>query len=367
MLYTAGQPDDTAADARGATPSNAGGQPLRRGKSSLRLPPLARYILLRLLAAIPVMIGVTLICFAIMVAAPGDPVRIIMGQHYDPEIAANLRSSMGLDKPFVVQYGLFLGRVARGDLGRSYVQRTEVSPYLADKFVNTLLLTMVAMVIAVLVGVAAGVVSAAWPRGFFDYTMMLLAVAGISLPVFWLGMMLQLLFASRLGWLPVSDMSYSGSVDTLWQQYKSPLTVWWMYWGRYFVLPGVTLATVPMAIIARLTRSSMLEVMNQDYIRTARAKGLSYQRVVLVHALRNALIPIVTVIGNNFALLLTGAVLTETVFSWPGLGRAMVDAISQYDYPMVMGGVMLMAGVFVAINLLVDLTYGVIDPRVRYG
>ena len=331
------------------------------------LPPFLRFILLRLLAAIPVLIGVTLICFAIMVAAPGDPVRIIMGQHYNPQIAENLRVQMGLDKPFAVQYGLFLSRVVHGDLGRSYVQRTEVAPYLAQKFVNTLLLTLIAMIIAVGCGMVAGIVSAAWPRSPADYLLMLLAVAGISMPVFWLGMMLQLLFASRLGWLPVSDMSYSGSLDSLWSQYQSPLVVWWMYWGRHFVLPGVTLATVPMAIIARLTRSSMLEVMGQDYIRTARAKGLPYSRVVMTHALRNALIPIITVIGNNFALLLTGAVLTETVFSWPGMGRAMVEAITQYDYPMVMGGVMLMAGVFVAVNLLVDMTYGLIDPRVRYG
>jgi dipeptide transport system permease protein len=333
----------------------------------LGFPPLLRFILLRLLAAVPVMLGVTFICFAIMVAAPGDPVRIIMGQHYDPTIAAQLRSSMGLDKPFLVQYGLFVSRVARGDLGRSYVERTEVAPYLGLKFINTLLLTLCAMTLAVLGGMTAGVVSAARPRSPADYALMLLAVGGISLPVFWLGMMLQLLFAGQLGWLPVSDMRYSGSLESLWTQYHSAPRVWWEAYGRHFVLPSLTLATVPMAIIARLTRSSMLEVMGQDYIRTARAKGLSFSRVVLVHALRNALIPVVTVIGVNFAQLLTGAVLTETVFSWPGLGRAMVDAILQYDYPIVMGGVLIMAGVFVTINLLVDLCYGLIDPRVRYA
>jgi ABC-type dipeptide/oligopeptide/nickel transport system permease component len=179
--------------------------------------------------------------------------------------------------------------------------------------------------------------------------------------------MLQLYFASRLGWLPVSDMSYSGSLESLWRNSTSYTQYWWTAYGSHFVLPGITLATVPMAIIARLTRSSMLEVLGLDYIKTARAKGLSYRRVVLVHALKNALIPIITVIGNNFAVLLTGAVLTETVFAWPGLGRAMVDAINQYDYPVVMGGVLMMAGVFVLVNLVVDLLYGFIDPRVRYG
>jgi peptide/nickel transport system permease protein len=331
------------------------------------LPPLPRYIVLRVLAAIPVMIGVTFICFTVMNAAPGDPVRIVMGQHYNEEIADQLRAKWGLDQPFVVQYGRFIGRLTHGDLGRSYVKRTEVSEYLGDKFVNTLLLTLVAMCIAVALGLIAGIVSAAWPRSPADYLMMLLAVGGISIPVFWLGLMLQLYFASNLGWFPVSDMTYSGSLDVLWSNSSSYLSYWWQAYGRHFVLPGITLATVPMAIIARLTRSSMLEVLSLDYIKTARAKGMSYRRVVLIHALKNALIPIVTVIGNNFALLLTGAVLTETVFAWPGLGRAMVDAINQYDYPVVMGGVLMMAGVFVLVNLVVDLVYGFIDPRVRYG
>ena len=329
---------------------------------------LTRYLVMRALAAIPVLIGVTFICFAILAAAPGDPVRIVMGQHYDEEIAAELRAEWGLDQPFIVQYGRFLGRTATGDLGYSYVKRTEVAPYLATKFINTLLLTLVAMVIAVAGGMAAGIISAVRPGRPVDYVVMLLAVGGISIPVFWLGMMLQLAFASHWQWFPVSDMSFAGDPQRLWAEVEGNyLAYWWHSSWRHFVLPGFTLATVPMAIIARLTRSSMLEVMNLDYIRTALAKGLSLQRVVLVHALRNALIPIVTVIGNNFALLLTGAVLTETVFSWPGLGRAMVDGINQYDYPVVLGGVMIMAGVFVLVNLIVDLTYGLIDPRVRYA
>jgi peptide/nickel transport system permease protein len=340
-----------------------------KGIHPLRLPPLLSYLLLRALGAVPVLIGVTFICFTILMAAPGDPVRIVMGQHYDAEIAAQLRAEWGLDQPFIVQYGRFIGRVAQGDLGVSYVKHgMAVGPFLVQRFANTLLLTLVAMIIAIVVGMVAGIASAAWPRSPADYLLMFSAVAGISIPVFWLGLMLQLVFASYLGWLPVSEMESTESLVSLWRQAQGNyVAYWWHVTGKYFVLPSITLATVPMAIIARLTRSSMLEVMSQDYIRTARAKGLSYRRVVLVHGLRNALIPIVTVVGNNFALLLTGAVLTETVFAWPGLGRAMVQAISQYDYPIVLGGVMLMATVFVLVNLAVDLTYALIDPRVRYS
>jgi ABC-type dipeptide/oligopeptide/nickel transport system permease component len=201
-----------------------------------------------------------------------------------------------------------------------------------------------------------------------DYSVMLLAVAGISLPIFWLGLMLQLLFAGKLHLLPVSGMIYPGDLRALYERLDGNLLAyWWQSTGRYFVLPSVTLATVPMAVIARLTRSAMLEVMAQDYIRTARAKGMSTARIVFVHALRNAAIPIVTLIGTNFAALLTGAVLTETIFSWPGMGRAVVDAINQYDYPVILGGVLLMAATFVVVNLLVDLSYGLLDPRVRHA
>lgn len=325
-----------------------------------------RFIAGRLLQAVPVMLGVTFICYAILFAAPGDPVRILMGQHYDAQVAGSLRHQWGLDRPFLVQYGLFALRTAKGDLGQSYLKRTPVAEYLRGKFANTLLLTLSAMLIAVLVGMSAGIVSAARPRSAADVLTMLIAVGGVSLPVFWLGMMLQLLFASRLGWLPVSDMHYSGDLETLWQRCSgSYLAYWWQSTGRYFILPSVTLATVPMAVIARITRSSMLEALAQDYIRTARAKGLGWPRVLLVHALRNAAIPVLTVIGNNFAALLTGAVLTETVFAWPGMGRAMVEAISQYDYPVVLGGAIIMAVTFVSVNILVDITYGLIDPRVR--
>jgi ABC-type dipeptide/oligopeptide/nickel transport system permease component len=332
----------------------------------MRLPPLLAFILRRIALSIPVFVGITFICFAVLAAAPGDPVRIVMGQHYDAQIAGELRAEWGLDQPFLVQYGRFAWRVMHGDLGRSYLKRTAVAPFLAEKFGNTLLLTLIAMSIAVVFGLSFGILSAVYARRALDTLVMILAVIGISLPIFWLGMMLQLLFAGELGWLPVSGMRSPGDSAEQWSRWPGGyLGFLWHYQWRYWVLPGVTLATIPMAVIARLSRSSMLEVLSQDYIRTARAKGLPEHRVILVHALRNALIPIITVIGNNFAVLLTGAVLTETVFSWPGLGRTMVEAISQYDYPIVLGGVIIMAGVFVLVNLIVDLTYGFIDPRVR--
>ncbi|MDQ3024855.1 MAG: ABC transporter permease [bacterium] len=324
------------------------------------------FILRRIALSIPVFIGITFICFAVLSAAPGDPVRIVMGQHYNAEVAERLRAEWGLDQPFLVQYGRFAWRVAHGDLGRSYLKRTDVAPFLADKFRNTLLLTLIAMSIAITFGLSAGILSAVYARRTLDTLVMIVAVIGISMPIFWLGMMLQLLFAGKLGWLPVSGISDPGDMASQWSAWQGDyVSFLWHYKWRYWILPGVTLATIPMAVIARLSRSSMLEVLSQDYIRTARANGLSESRVVLVHALRNALIPIITVIGNNFAVLLTGAVLTETVFSWPGLGRTMVEAISQYDYPIVLGGVIIMAGVFVLVNLVVDLTYGLIDPRVR--
>ena len=333
-----------------------------------RLPPLLGYLLRRVLAAVPVLLGVTFLCYSALTAAPGDPVRVLMGQHYDPEIATQIRHSWGLDQPFIVQYARFVWRTAQGDLGYSYSKHTPVAAYLGDKFVHTLELSLCALLIAVVGGVGAGLISATWPRRPIDYTVMFFAVAGISLPVFWLGMMLQLAFAGKLGWLPVSGMAFSGDLYGLWQRCNGNyLAYWWQSSGRYFVLPSFTLATVPMAVIARLTRSAMLEVMAQDYIRTARAKGLGLGRIVFVHALRNAAIPIVTLIGTNFAALLTGAVLTETVFAWPGLGRAVVDAINEYDYPVILGGVILMAATFVTVNLLVDLSYGLLDPRVRYG
>ena len=310
------------------------------------------YIFRRILQLIPVVIGITLITFAVVHLAPGDPVQVIMGQRYDPEVAETLRKDLGLDKPIVVQYLIFLGNLARGDMGYSYQKRMPVSELLADKFGNTLYLTVSAMFLAIFLGMLFGILASLKPRHMIDYLVMVVAVAGVSIPVFWLGMMLQLVFGAYLHVLPVSGMSEYGA--SFLQNLK------------HLVLPSLTLATVPMAIIARITRSSMLEVMSADYVRTAKANGLPPRLIIFKHVLRNALIPIITVIGNMFALLLTGAVLTETVFSWPGMGRAMVDAIAQRDFPVILGGVTIFAFTFVLVNLIVDLLYAYIDPRVRY-
>jgi len=311
------------------------------------------YLLKRILSVVPVLLGITIITFSAIHLAPGDPVEIRMGQRYDPVIAEQLRIQLGLDKPLVVQYAIFLRDLARGDLGFSYIKGQPITQLLADKFGNTLYLSLSAMALAVLIGMLAGIIASVRPQSAVDYAVMVCAVAGVSIPVFWLGLMLQLVFGSYLHWFPVSGMTEYGAStgENL----------------KHLVLPSLTLATVPMAIIARITRSSMLEVIGQDYIRTARAKGLGSRAVVFRHALKNALIPIITVIGNMFALLLTGAVLTETVFSWPGLGRAMVDAINQRDFPVIMGAVTLFALTFVVVNLIVDLLYAWIDPRVRYS
>lgn len=320
------------------------------------------YILKRVLQLIPVMFGISVITFSLIYLIPGDPVRLMMGQHQDPEVAAAIRHELGLDKPIPVQYARYVTKAVQGDLGRSYVKRIAVRELLKGKFQATLILTMAAMVLAIVVGVIAGLVSAAKPNSLSDYMFMVLAIVGISLPVFWLGLMLQILAnnmnAALTGEISRSIIPISGYFD--------PRYPWYVNL-KYLILPAITLATVPMAIIARMVRSSMLEVMNLEYIRTARAKGLTERIVVMKHALKNALIPIITVIGNNFALLLTGAVLTETVFSWPGMGRLMVDAIIQRDFPVVMGGVIVMSMVFVVVNLIVDILYASVDPRIRYG
>jgi len=247
------------------------------------------------------------------------------------------------------------------DFGRSYRQQREVRDIIRGSFKNTAYLSVLAMIIAILVGVSAGIISAVKPYSAVDYFTMTLALIGVSMPVFWLGLMLILLFQGQLGWI-----TGIGFGEITWHEINLGLLSFHMPWHQNVILPSVTLATVPMAIIARMTRSSMLEVMNLDYIRTARAKGLGEWAVIIRHALKNSLIPIITVIGLNFALLLAGAVLTETVFSWPGLGREIVDAIEFRDFPVVMAGVVLFAFVFVMVNLVVDILYAYVDPRIRY-
>jgi peptide/nickel transport system permease protein len=310
----------------------------------------------------------------------------MMGQKSDPTIEAEIRAYWGLDKPWYEQYWRYISKAARGDLGESYHRHGQkVSSVLGDKFVNTAILTVAAMVIAIVVGITVGILSAVRPNSLLDYIAMTGALIGVSTPVFWLGMMLYIIFISKLhlisgegfidssmfAKIPVGIGSLKFSIPYFYQVFRVSIGdgTWKIiipYFNEKLVLPALTLGTIPMAIIARMTRSSMLEVMNLDYIRTARAKGLTEFRVITKHALKNALIPIITVIGTQFAYLLAGAVLTETVFAWPGLGSVVVEAIRQRDFPIVMGAVMLFAFVFVIVNLLVDILYAVVDPRIRF-
>jgi peptide/nickel transport system permease protein len=305
------------------------------------LEPAAR----RILALVPVLIGVSLLVFALTAVGLGDPARAMLGQRANPELVQQIRRDYALDRPVHVRYATWMGRLVRGDLGTSYHQQRPVAEVIAERLPATAHLALAATGVAVVVGLAAGIASALRPGRLLDQVLMTAAVLGISTPVFWLGMMLSLLFAVWLDWLPVS-----GYGDGAWSN---------------LVLPALTLGAIHTGSIARMSRSSLLEVVRQEYIQTARAKGLAEWRVVAKHALRNALIPVVTVIGIGLADLLVGAPLTETVFAWPGLGRMLVAAVGQRDLPVVMGAVLIFAVIYVVANLLVDLAYLVIDPRIR--
>lgn len=333
---------------------------------------MVNYIGRRLLQLIPVLLGMTFVVFMIIRAIPGDPAQVILGQLASKEAVEALRAKLGLDNPWYVQYFEYLGGLFQGDLGESLRTRQpvaeEVWPYLAATFE----LAFFAILIAVIIGVNSGIISAWFQNSWFDYTAMVLALVGVSMPIFWLGLLEQWIFAIELGWFPTSgreevrnpvssqtgfyilDTIMQGRFDQLGQVLK------------HLVLPGVALATIPMAIIARMTRSSMLEVMRSDYIRTARAKGQKMFWVVYKHALKNAVIPVLTVIGLQMGLLLGGAILTETIFSWPGIGRYVYEAIQFRDYPVIQSGILIIAFIFVMINLIVDILYGLIDPRIKY-
>jgi peptide/nickel transport system permease protein len=314
---------------------------------------LPAYALRRLLLAVPVLFGVSVLVFAVLHLAPGDPAAIMLGAQATREDVARLHRDLGLDQPLVIQYARWMGHVLQGDLGRSIPLGRAVLPEVLLRFKATLVLTGGALLIAILLGLAAGIVSAVKQYTWLDRISMGVAVTGVSLPVFWTGIMLILLFALQLRWFPSSGMSSpygSGVADVLW----------------HLVLPAVTLGTASAAALARLTRSSVLEIIRQDYVRSARAKGLAERAVIARHVLKNAINPIITVLGLQVGFLLGGAILTETVFSWPGLGSMMVRAIQARDYPLVQGGVLLIATSFVLVNLVVDLLYAVFDPRIRY-
>ena len=314
---------------------------------------LPAYALRRLLLAVPVLFGVSVLVFAVLHLAPGDPAAIMLGAQSTKEDVERLRRDLGLDQPLVVQYLHWIGQVTRGDLGRSIPLGRAVLPEVLLRFKATLLLTAGALGIAIFLGLVAGIVSAVKQYSWLDRMSMGVAVTGVSLPVFWTGIMLIIVFALQLRWFPSSGMSSpygSGPADVLW----------------HLVLPAVTLGTASAAALARLTRSSVLEIIRQDYVRSARAKGLAERAVIARHVLKNAVNPIITVLGVQVGFLLGGAILTETVFSWPGLGSMMVRAIQARDYPLVQGGVLLIATTFVVVNLIVDLLYAVFDPRIRY-
>lgn len=331
------------------------------------------YIGRRLLQLIPVLLGMTFIVFLIIRAIPGDPAQVILGQQATAEAVKALRESLGLDNPWYVQYFQYLGELLRGDLGTSMRTReaisTEIWPYLAA----TIELAFCAMVLAIIIGVNAGIISAWFQNSWFDYTAMILALIGVSMPIFWLGLMFQWGFSIQLDWLPTSGRENARNpVETITHLYLIDTLVQGRFdqFGdvvKHLILPALALATIPMAIIARMTRSSMLEVMRADYIRTARAKGQKTFLVVYKHALKNAIIPVLTVIGLQTGLLLGGAILTETIFSWPGVGRYIYDAIGFRDYPVIQAGILIIAFLFILINLIVDILYSFVDKRIKYN
>jgi peptide/nickel transport system permease protein len=330
------------------------------------------YIIKRLLQIIPVILGVTLIAFALIHLAPGDPVRTMLGQHATQQEIIDIRAKYGLDQPVYVQYFLWLSDVLKGDLGRSILSHEQVTVEIASRFPNTIELAISAMLFAIVIGIIAGIISATKQYSVADYSVMGIALFGISMPVFWLGIMLMMIFGVYLKWLPIGgriDLLIHFQSITGFMIFDSIITANWTALQSvllHLILPAIALGTIPMAIIARTTRSSMLEILRQDFIRTERAKGLSERKVIYKHAIRNALVPVVTVIGLNFGLLLSGAILTETVFSWPGVGRLVVDSVYARDYPLVIGCILVFALVFVIVNLITDILYTYIDPRIHY-
>ncbi|WP_243388087.1 ABC transporter permease [Bacillus kexueae] len=330
------------------------------------------YTVRRMFSLIPVLFGMTIVVFLIIRAIPGDPAQVILGQQATKEAVAALTKELGLDNPWHIQYIDYVKQLLSGDLGTSLRTRAPINQELWPYLAATMELTLVAMIIAVVIGVNAGIISAWYSNSWFDYVAMVFALIGVSMPIFWLGLMEQWIFSINLGWLPstgreevrdpVTAITNLYLIDTLLQgrtdQFVQVL--------KHLLLPSIALATIPMAIIARMTRSSMLEVMKSDYVRTARAKGVRMFWVVYKHSLKNAVIPVLTVVGLQTGLLLGGAILTETIFGWPGVGRYLYDAITYRDYPVIQSGILIIATIFVFINLIVDLLYAVIDPRIKY-
>jgi len=329
------------------------------------------YITRRIFIMIPTLLGMSVIVFFMLHLTPGDPAELLMGERASEEALQDIREHLGLNKPVYVQYGIFLKQLLQGDLGETIWTRQKVWIEVKQRFPATIELAVVALFISCVLGMILGIISATRQYSIFDYLSMLGALIGVSMPIFWLGLVFMLFFSLNLGWLPMSGrLSVGVELQTITNFYvlDSILTGNWealrdALW--HIIMPAFTLSTIPTAIIARMTRSSMLEVLRQDYIKTAKAKGLSQFKVVFKHALRNALIPVVTTIGLQFGVLLCGAILTETIFAWPGVGKWMYDAVMQRDYMVIRGGTLFLASIFIVINLCVDVLYAVINPRIK--
>ncbi len=331
-----------------------------------------RYAIRRSLTIIPVLLGVSVLVFSFVHLIPGDPAVTMLGERATPQKVAEVRARLGLDRPIHEQYLLYIGKAIRGDLGVSIVRGDPVFTDILHRFPATVELAVAAIVIAILFGIPIGIVSAVWRKSLIDSLSRVLALTGVSMPIFWLGVMLAWVFAVELHWLPTGarldsaadyePMTHFVLIDAVlqrnWAMIPDAL--------RHLVLPAVALATIPLAVIARMMRASMLEVLSRDYIRTADAKGLSRAAVVLRHGLRNALLPVLTVVGLQVGSLLAGAILTETIFSWPGIGRWVYESIESRDYPIVQGASLFIGVVVVVVNLLTDLLYAAVDPRIKY-
>ncbi|RJQ55258.1 MAG: ABC transporter permease [Desulfobacteraceae bacterium] len=328
------------------------------------------FIIRRVLVVLPTLLGVTIIIFLMLRLTPGDPAELLLGERATPAALESMREYLGLNEPLYVQYGMFLKRLVNFDLGETIWSRQKVSIEIGERFPATIELAVVAMGISCFFGILLGLVSAARQYSWMDYFSMVTSLLGVSMPVFWLGLMLMLVFSLALGWFPMSgrlgidvDLPIVTNFYVLdailardWNALKDVL--------MHLALPSIALSTIPLAIVARMTRSSMLEVLRQDYIRTAKAKGLGQIPIVLKHALRNGLIPVVTVVGLQFGILMGGAILTETVFAWPGVGKWLYDGVVKRDYMVIQGGTMVVATTFVFVNLIVDVLYAVINPRI---
>lgn len=303
-----------------------------------------RYLTRRLLLTIPVILGVATLVFSLIHLVPGDPAQVMLGEGAAEKDVIELRARLGLDRPLLEQYGVFLRGFVRGDLGSSFRTGQPVTTSILERVPATVELALAAMAVAMIVALPLGIIAAVRHGGFSDHLAMTMALAGISIPNFWLGPMLAIIFAIELGWLPVSGR---GGLESL-------------------ILPAISLGAALAAILARMTRASLLEELRELYVRAARARGVSKARAILRHALRNSLIPLVTILGLQFGAVLTGAVITETIFAWPGIGRLLIQSITTRDYPLVQGCILLIAVTYVSVNLITDLLYGVLDPRIRF-